>query len=186
MNDNILQRPYISFHGLGDFDISKLKRILIMGILPNSMLPDIKPRNELLGNNDTKVYLVKSPSLVGTKLARGYRAYIENCLGLVVDLFPLDPNESIKRSFPDAGYLNGAIAVKNIIGIIYPANLGTKTIRELIKKEELSFDVDEEMLDLSLEDAIKFLNVNGLPIYDSISGQKITDLEIEQSSRINR
>lgn len=186
MTDNILQRPYISFHGLGNFDISKLQRILLTGILPNSMFPDIKPRNELLGNNDTKVYLIKSPSIVGTKFARGYRAYIENCLGIVINLFPLDPDEVIKKSFPDAGYLDRAIAVKNIIGIIYPANLGTKTIRELIKKEELSFGIDEEMLDLSLEDAIKFLNVNDLPIYDSISGQKITDLEIEQSSRTNR
>lgn len=179
MNDNILQRSYISFHGLGNFDISKLQRILIEGVLPNSMLPNITPRNELLGNKDTKVYLIKSPSIVGTKLTRGYRAYIENCLGVVIDLFPLDPNESIKESFPDAGYLNGPISVKNVIGIVYPTNLRTKLVGKLIKKEEIALTLDGEILNLSLDDAIKLLNVNNLPIYDSISGQKVDPLEEE-------
>lgn len=105
MINNIFSKPYISFHGIGELDFTKLKGILQNGILPNIMLPNIKIRNELLGHNDTRVWLTKSPVLVGDENAKAYRAYVQNSIGIAVKLFPMDAGINVLKSFPDAGFV---------------------------------------------------------------------------------
>ena len=177
MNENILKRPYISFHGIGDFNFLKLKSILEKGILPNVMLPDIKPRNELMGNTDTKVYLVKSPSLVGTDNARAYKAYIQDSIAIAISKFPLDPNQSILNSFPDAGYLEGKITPNSFIGITLPMEYYNRPLSE-IPNDRLVTEESEPLTSL-VKDIIARYNTSGLPIYDSLRGERIDVIKKE-------
>lgn len=181
--NNIFEKKYISFHGIGDFNFIKLKSILTKGILPNHMLPNVKPRNSLLGNNDTKVYLVKSPILVGQKNARGYRSYIEKSIGIVVNRFPMEPNSSIQSSFPDAGYLEGPLPPSSFIGITIPQEIYDLALSDLPQNKVI---VDNNIQqNITVEELINLYNINKLPVYDCKTGallniSKINNDEIKK------
>ena len=131
--ENILENGNIAFHGI-NYDYFKMMSILKYGILSQKAAENnglTINRNYGGYNGNSQVSLSESPSIHGTYNHGAFNVFVKNGISFVIDVSDLHCIPDNKSGIPGEVYVDYAIPIEKILGIMIPESAAQATIDKL-------------------------------------------------------